>query len=44
MKKEGCSGNTFLIESNEDRLWLVCSQCHSKYDIDIDNQGVYFTS
>ncbi|MBU5453817.1 hypothetical protein [Caproiciproducens sp. MSJ-32] len=37
-EKEGCSGNTFLIESDEDRLCLVCSHCHSKYDIDSNNQ------
>jgi hypothetical protein len=38
-EKEGCSGNTFLIKSYEEKLRLVCSHCSAKYDIDLDDQG-----
>ena len=35
--KDGCSGNKFYLESQEDNLKLVCSQCKSKYDIEVDD-------
>ena len=33
--KDGCSGNRFNLESEEDSLNLVCSQCKSRYNIDV---------
>jgi len=33
-EKEGCSGNSFLIESNQEKSNLVCCHCHSKYQND----------
>lgn len=33
--KDGCSGNRFNLESKEDSLNLVCSQCKSRYNIDV---------
>ena len=35
--KDGCSGNKFYLESEEDNLKLVCSQCKSKYNIEEKN-------
>lgn len=37
-EKEGCSGNRFLLESEEDKLCLICAQCNSKYEIDVSNE------
>lgn len=37
-EKEGCSGNRFFLESQEDKLQLICFQCKSKYDIDVGDQ------
>ena len=37
-EKDGCSGNKFFLESEEDNLHLICAQCKSKYDIDVSNQ------
>ena len=34
-EKEGCSGNTFLIESRENNLFLTCAHCKSNYNFDI---------
>lgn len=34
-EKEGCSGNTFFIESRENNLVLTCAHCKSKYNFDI---------
>lgn len=31
-EKEGCSGNSFLLESSEENLSLVCNHCHSRYE------------
>ncbi len=35
--KDGCSGNRFHLESEADNLKLVCSQCESRYNIDMAN-------
>lgn len=35
--KDGCSGNRFYLESEEDNLKLVCYQCKSKYNIEGNN-------
>lgn len=34
-EKEGCSGNTFLIETQNNNLLLTCQNCNSKYEFDI---------
>lgn len=34
-EKEGCSGNIFNIESNEEEGKLSCCQCKAKYDIEV---------
>ena len=34
-EKEGCSGNTFLIETQGNNLVLTCEHCKSKYEFDI---------
>lgn len=34
-EKEGCSGNSFYIESKDDKLLLTCKECESIYDIDV---------
>ena len=31
-EKEGCSGNSFFIESFEENLNLVCCSCNKKYE------------
>lgn len=36
-EKDGCSGNRFYLESEEDNLKLICDQCESRYNIDVDN-------
>lgn len=36
-EKDGCSGNRFYLESEEDNLKLVCAQCESRYNIDVSN-------
>lgn len=36
-EKEGCSGNIFLIETEEGKLKVTCEKCHSKYYFDISN-------
>lgn len=33
--EDGCSGNRFYLECEEDNLNLVCSQCRSRYNIDV---------
>ena len=33
--KDGCSGNRFYLECEEDNLNLVCSQRRSRYNIDV---------
>ena len=35
--EDGCSGNRFYLESEEDDLKLVCSECKSRYNIDVSN-------
>lgn len=35
-EKGGCSGNRFYIESNDEKIELICSQCKSKYNIDVN--------
>lgn len=37
-EKDGCSGNRFFLESEDDKLHLICAHCKSKYDIDVSNQ------
>ena len=34
-EKEGCSGNTFFIETQGNNLVLTCEHCKSKYEFDI---------
>ena len=34
-EKEGCSGNTFFIETQGNNLLLTCAHCKSKYEFDI---------
>lgn len=34
-EKEGCSGNTFFIETDNNNLKLTCKNCRSEYNIDI---------
>ena len=34
-EKEGCSGNTFFIETQGNNLVLTCAHCKSKYEFDI---------
>lgn len=34
-EKDGCSGNRFFLESEEDSVNLICSQCKSRYNINI---------
>lgn len=34
-EKEGCSGNTFFIETKENNLSLTCTNCKCKYEFDI---------
>ena len=34
-EKEGCSGNTFFIETDNNNLKLTCKNCGSQYEIDI---------
>lgn len=34
-EKEGCSGNTFFIETDNNNLKLTCKNCGSKYEVDI---------
>lgn len=36
-EKDGCSGNRFYLESEEDKLSLICAQCKSRYNIDVSN-------
>ena len=35
-EKEGCSGNTFFIESDEDNLSLTCNNCGGKYELNMN--------
>lgn len=34
-EKEGCSGNTFYIETDNNNLKLTCENCGSQYEVDI---------
>ena len=34
-EKEGCSGNTFFIETDNNNLKLTCKNCGSQYESDI---------
>lgn len=34
-EKDGCSGNTFFIQTDGDNLVLTCQNCSSKYEFDI---------
>lgn len=34
-EKEGCSGNTFFIETENNNLKLTCNHCNSEYFLDI---------
>ena len=34
-EKEGCSGNVFYIETENNNLKLTCKNCRSQYDLDI---------
>ena len=34
-EKEGCSGNTFFLETQGNNLVLTCEHCKSKYEFDI---------
>ena len=36
-EKDGCSGNRFYLESQEDSTNLICAQCESRYNINISN-------
>lgn len=37
-QKGGCSGNRFFIQSDDDKVQLICNQCKSKYIIDVNHQ------
>ncbi|MBD7916572.1 hypothetical protein H9660_15680 [Clostridium sp. Sa3CUN1] len=37
-EKDGCSGNIFYLEGNEENLNLICSQCKSRYNINVTNK------
>lgn len=41
-EKDGCSGNKFFVDSKEESLTLICAQCETRYDIDIDDQEFLF--
>lgn len=43
-EKEGCSGNEFIIHNEGDRLYLICSQCDSKYNLDSNAQDFIMLS
>ena len=34
-QKEGCSGNSFYIETIDDKLQVICKECGNKYIFDI---------
>ncbi|MBE6052431.1 MAG: hypothetical protein E7212_00745 [Clostridium sartagoforme] len=36
-EKDGCIGNRFYLESQEDSLNLICANCESKYNIGASN-------
>lgn len=35
-QKEGCSGNSFYIETCEDKLHAICKECGNKYEFSIN--------
>ena len=35
-QKEGCSGNSFYIETNEDKLQIICKVCGNRYEFHIN--------
>lgn len=37
-EKEGCSGNIFNIESNEEQGKLSCFQCKAKYNLEVSTE------
>lgn len=34
-EKEGCSGNTFFIENDNENLKLICSNCNTTYELNM---------
>ncbi|MGL5378493.1 hypothetical protein [Clostridium sp.] len=36
-QKEGCSGNRFYIQSEESKIQLICNECKTKQEIEVDN-------
>lgn len=41
-EKDGCSGNKFFIDSKEESLVLICAQCETRYNMDINNREFLF--
>lgn len=39
-QKEGCNGNTFYIDNNDGVMKVICKECGSEYDYEIENSSV----
>lgn len=43
-EKEGCSGNTFFIETENNTLKMTCNNCKSKYELDMSYNDLIMLS
>ncbi|MGL6185747.1 MAG: hypothetical protein ACRC1T_10255 [Clostridium chrysemydis] len=38
-KKEGCSGNEFIIETTEGKFKATCKECSTEFEMDLNDTG-----